>query len=156
MMTGFSDMRRWIRVSVDSSRSMDKDELELVIMVVVVRLKTTSFYSIITGFVGFGVAESLEGFYLFIFKYFYKMELENGDSVCLHHLFSFHFLPSLHCSYPTRASPILFCHALHDYDSMCQFITQNKLTCIVIQFHLNLNMLSKILFYILCCICRSI
>jgi hypothetical protein len=26
MMTGCSDMRRWIRVSVESSRSMDKDD----------------------------------------------------------------------------------------------------------------------------------
>jgi hypothetical protein len=38
MITGCSDMRRWMRVSADSSTSMDKedDELELMDMVVLV------------------------------------------------------------------------------------------------------------------------
>lgn len=38
MITGCSDMRRWMRVSADSSTSMDKEEeeLELMDMVVVV------------------------------------------------------------------------------------------------------------------------
>lgn len=44
MMTGCSDMRRLIRVSVDSSMSMDREdeegELELDMMVEAVRLRT--------------------------------------------------------------------------------------------------------------------
>lgn len=36
MMTGCSDMRRWILVSADSSTSMDKEEDEFVVVLMVV------------------------------------------------------------------------------------------------------------------------